>query len=173
MAVSSGLRKRIKELLFFLAVFALLSWGINAWRAPDLPGTSLPAFRGETLEGVPADRSRVEGKPFLLHFWGSWCPVCRQEAPNIERIAESFPTLTVAVQSGDDRKLRRWMRERGLHYPVLNDPEGRLASRFGIGIYPTTLIYDGNGRLRFAETGYTTTLGLWLRLRWAEWTDGE
>jgi thiol-disulfide isomerase/thioredoxin len=169
MAVSPRLRKFVKELLFFLAAFALISWGINAWRAPELPETTLPLLRGKTLQGVPLSRLHQEGAPFLIHFWGTWCPVCRQEASNIERIAKSFPLLTIAVRSGGDEELRRWMRERGLRYPVLNDPEGRLASRFGIGIYPTTLIYDGKGKLRFAETGYTTTLGLWLRLQWAKW----
>jgi thiol-disulfide isomerase/thioredoxin len=157
-----------KEALFFALTLFVVSWLVNLWRAPDVPETALPALPGRTLEGVPATTLLKPGRPLLLHFWGTWCPVCRQEADNLERVARHYRVLTVAVQSGDAATLAAWMRKRGLHYPVLPDPSGTLAHRFGIGVYPTSLIYDSRGRLKFVETGYTTTPGLLVRLWLAE-----
>ncbi len=157
------LRKGKEALLFALTLF-IVSRLVNLWRAPDVPEATLPPLSGYTLEGLPAKTLLKPGQPFLLHFWGSWCPVCRREAENLERVARHYRVLTVAVRSGDAATLAAWMRKRGLRYPVLPDPSGALARRFGIGVYPTSLIYDSRGRLTFAETGYTTTPGLLIRL---------
>ncbi len=157
-----------KEALLFVLILFVLSTLLNFWRAPKIDETRLPKLSGQTLEGQNIDTLRKEGRPFLLHFWGTWCPVCRQEAGNIEAVARRYPVLTVAVNSGSPEEIRTWMRERRISYPVLNDPYGTLAKRFRITTYPTSLIYDAEGRLKFVETGYTTTAGLLARMKLAE-----
>jgi len=157
-----------KELLLFLFLLFLFSTLLNHWRAPKIDATRLPTLQGKTLTGETAASLREKGRPFLLHFWGTWCPVCRQEASNIEAVARRYPLLTVAVSSGSPEEIRAWMRQRGISYPVLNDPYGLLAKRFRITTFPTSLIYDAEGRLKFVETGYTTTAGLLARMKLAE-----
>jgi len=56
------------------------------------------------------------------------------------------------------------MKANALDYRVINDEKGALAAKFNIEVYPTTLLYDGNGTLKFTEVGYSTTLGLQARL---------
>jgi hypothetical protein len=56
------------------------------------------------------------------------------------------------------------MREHNLNYRVINDAKGAFAQKFDIGVYPTTLIYNGKGELKFTEVGYSTTLGLQARI---------
>ena len=158
----------LKELsIFFLLLFGI-SYLVNAFRAPHPTGASPAQLHGDTLKGSPVgELLRGEG-PLLLHFWGTWCPVCRQEAGNLERVARHYRVLTVAVNSGSPDEIRRWMKARGLDYPVLADPTGRWAQRFDVTVYPSSFIYDASGKLRFVETGYTTTLGLLARLKLAE-----
>ena len=168
MKLRSTLWRWGKEGLLFALILFVLSTLLNLWRAPRIDETRLPQLSGQTLEGQNVDTLRKAGRPFLLHFWGTWCPVCRQEAGNIEAVARRYPVLTVAVSSGSPEKIRAWMSERGISYPVLNDPYGTLAKRFGITTYPTSLIYDAEGRLKFVETGYTTTAGLLARMKLAE-----
>jgi hypothetical protein len=60
--------------------------------------------------------------------------------------------------------VRSYLGERGLDFPVLVDPDGRLAGRYGVRGVPTTLVIGPEGRIRSREVGYTTGLGLRLRL---------
>jgi thiol-disulfide isomerase/thioredoxin len=137
-------------------------------RTPEKTEYRLPHLTGKTLEGVPVSQLLESGKPVMIHFWGTWCPVCAREASNVALVASHYPVLTVAVNSGSPEAIRHWMRKRGVRYPVLNDPDGTLASRFGVEVYPTSFIYDAKGELRFVESGYTTTVGLLARMKLAE-----
>ena len=163
------------KLLRFLrevAIFAFLLWvgstAVSWWRAPKLDSTALPQLSGKRIDGTPIESGQYRGKPLLIEFWGTWCPVCRQQAPNIARVARKYPVLTIAVNSGSDVHIRDYMTKEGVRYPVLNDPYGQLAARFKIKVYPTIFIYDRHGKLKFTESGYTTTAGMLARMKMAE-----
>ena len=158
----------MKELLIGGAIIFAITLLVNWLRAPQPPDTEIPALEGVTLRGVPVNKVIVRGAPLMIHFWGTWCPVCRQEADNIGRVARHYPVLTVAVNSGSAAEIESWMKRKGVDYPVLNDPSGNLARRFNVEIFPTTFIYDSGGKLKFVETGYSTTLGLLARMKMAE-----
>jgi peroxiredoxin len=72
--------------------------------------------------------------------------------------------LTIAVNSGDNTKVKAYLKERGLNFKVLNDIDGAWAKQFKVEVFPTTFIYDSRGELKFTEVGYTTTAGLLARL---------
>jgi len=163
------------KLLRFLrevAIFAFVLWvgstAISWWRAPKLDSTALPQLSGKRIDGTPIESGQYRGKPLLIEFWGTWCPVCRQQAPNIARVARKYPVLTIAVNSGSDAHIQDYMKQEGVRYPVLNDPYGQLAARFKIKVYPTIFIYDSTGKLTFTEVGYTTTAGMLARMKMAE-----
>lgn len=158
----------LKEIFIFFSLLLAVSYALNAFRAPHPTDISPARLRGETLQDLPVGEILRGKGPLLLHFWGTWCPVCRREADNLQRVAGRYRVLTVAVNSGSSEEIRHWMKERGLDYPVLSDPTGRWAKRFDVTLYPSSFIYDASGKLRFVETGYTTTLGLLARLKLAE-----
>lgn len=158
----------IKKVFLFFITFFFLSTLFDYIRAPKLPDTRLPRLSGHTLQGESLKILLGKSGPLLIQFWGTWCPVCRQEIDNIERVARHYPVLTIAVESGSDAEIRQWMKKRGVDFPVLSDPSGRLAKRFDVSVYPTSFIYDSRGALKFTLTGYTTTLGLLARLKLAE-----
>ncbi len=110
----------------------------------------------------------VGNKPVVLHFWGTWCPVCRIEASNIESLAKQYEVLSIAVNSGDDEEIAAYMQKHGLHYRVYNDREGTLAKRFNVTAFPTTFFYDAKGELKMTDVGYTTTPGLFARMKLME-----
>ena len=89
------------------------------------------------------------------------------EADNIQRLSQHYNIITIAVKSGTDYDIHQYMHERGLDFNVVNDSTGLYANRFHIHAYPTTFVYDKNHKLCFSDVGYTSTLGLWLRLLWA------
>jgi len=59
------------------------------------------------------------------------------------------------------------MKEKNLDFRVVNDKSAFIANEFKIAAYPTTFIYDKDKNLVFSEVGFTSTLGLWLRMWWA------
>jgi thiol-disulfide isomerase/thioredoxin len=105
-----------------------------------------------------------KNEPILIHFWATWCPTCKAEAPNIQIISENYNVLTIAVNSGTDLEIEEYIKSRNLNFMVVNDTDGRMANKVGVSVFPTTIIYDKNGEVFFSDVGYTTTLGLRLRM---------
>ena len=148
----------------------LLVVGITAnlmslYKAQTLNKDPLTIQHFKLLDGTTY--TPASSKPVMLHFWATWCPVCKAESSNIELLSKHYEIITIAVNSGTGEELKRYLNERELPYKVVNDNDGVLANHFHISAYPTTLIYDANRELTFKEVGYTSTLGLWLRLLWA------
>jgi thiol-disulfide isomerase/thioredoxin len=109
-----------------------------------------------------------QNKPLLIHFWATWCPVCKFEAPNIEKISKDYEVITIAVQSGSKEEIEKYLLEHKLSFKVVNDKDGTYSRMFNIKVFPTTLIYDKDKNAKFAEVGYTTTAGLYSRMKLAQ-----
>jgi thiol-disulfide isomerase/thioredoxin len=151
------------EVLVFLALFL----GIRAYMQRDLASGEAPLLLGATVEGSALSLESYRGEPVLLHFWASWCRICRLEQDAIEAIARDWPVLTVAMQSGDGLEVERYLEEHGLSFTTIVDEHGALAQRFGVRGVPTSFVIDPAGRIVFSETGFTTGWGLRARLWWA------
>lgn len=158
-------RKRAIEALVILAVIL----GAQYWQTRGLPVGPAPALAGSLLDGRPASLDdalkAASGKPVLVAFWATWCPVCKAEDGNIEAISHDRPVLSVAMQS---EQVAQHMKERGLTFPAINDPDGLIASTWKVNGVPAHFVVDGAGEVRFRVVGYTTEWGLRARLFWAE-----
>lgn len=141
--------------------------GLHAWQTRNLASGEAPGFSVQALDGQTVGLEDFRGQTVLLHFWATWCPVCRLESDSIDALAQDYPVLTVALDDMADADLRQWMTARGLQFPVVRDADGSLAGLYGVGGVPTSIVIDGKGRIRFTEVGYTTGLGLRLRMWWA------
>ncbi|MCA1806003.1 MAG: protein disulfide oxidoreductase [Xanthomonadaceae bacterium] len=128
-----------------------------------------PPFQAQTLAGNPFDLAELKGRPAVIHFWATWCPVCDLEQGMVERLARSHPLISVAMQSGTEAEVAEWMAGRGVTYPVVNDPTGELAGRYGVTAVPASFVLDPQGRVRFVTRGYTSGLGMRARLWLAGW----
>lgn len=157
---------KIKSILKEIVIGALLLFIllniISYIRKPELSSNSLPHIDVQLING--SQYVVKEGKPLVLHFWATWCPTCKLEAPNIQSVSREYEVLSIAVNSGDDMKVKAYMKEKGLTFNVVNDSDGSWAKKFNVEAFPTTFIYDSSGELKFTEVGYTTTAGLIGRL---------
>ncbi len=163
---------RIKKILKEVAIMALMvlviSNVLSYVRKPDLADSQLPMIKALLISGEEFDSTALEDKPLLIHFWATWCPTCKAEADNIQRLSKYYDVVTFAVGSGSNEKLTNYMNERGFDYRVINDEDAHWASSFNVKGYPTTFIYDSTGQVSFSEVGYTSTIGLLLRMWWAD-----
>ena len=153
------------QLVLFLVLFTL----IRAWLARDLAQGAAPEFHAYQLDGTPVALADYRGAPMLLHFWATWCAICRLEEGEIMRVSRSFPVLTVAMQSGSAAEVHAHLSERERELAVINDPDARLASAFGVKAVPSTFIIDHQGQIVFRKQGYAPPLELRLRLWLASW----
>jgi thiol-disulfide isomerase/thioredoxin len=153
-------RRRALEALVLL----VLILGIRAWQQSGTASGPAPALAGELLDGKPVALAAFAGRPVLVHFWATWCPICRAEQGSIDALARDVPVITVAMQSGSREEVIQFLRKEALNFPVLNDPDGMIAAQWGVRAVPASFIVDGAGQIRFLEIGYTTGAGLRLRL---------
>lgn len=161
------LKKWLKEVLIIGVLALIISNALSYFKAPKLESQQLPQLDAFLVDGSLYSTADTQGKPLLVHFWASWCPTCKFEAPNIQSVSEDYEVITIAVKSGSNEKIQNYLNEHGLSYKTINDHEGTLAQKFKVPAYPTTFIYDKNGTLKFSEVGYTSTLGLKLRVWWS------
>lgn len=160
-------RRGFREVLVFLALFV----GLQFWQARDMASGVMPPLAGTLADGRPgslaATLAQARGGPALVYVWSAWCPICRLEEGTIGALAADWPVLTVAMQSGGVGEVAKFMAERGIAYPALVDERGDLAWQLGVRGVPAWFVVDGQSRIRFAGTGYTSGWGLRLRLWWA------
>jgi thiol-disulfide isomerase/thioredoxin len=91
----------------------------------------------------------------VLNFWGSWCSVCRQEAPALATAARRFTpsgVRFVGVDVEDNAASgRAYMQQHDLGYPSLNDPGDLIAAEFNriipVTDLPSTLVIAPDGRI--------------------------
>ncbi|MES9827686.1 MAG: protein disulfide oxidoreductase [Candidatus Thiodiazotropha sp.] len=141
---------------------------IHLWQTRDLAEGPAPALSGHTLQGEWLDIGKFRERPLLVHFWASWCPVCKVESGGIESLSKDYPVVTVAMQSGSENDVTEFLRQNQLRFPVINDPDGKLSSAWRVTGVPTSYIIGRDGGVRFSSVGFTLPLTLRMRLWLAE-----
>ncbi|MDO8990583.1 MAG: protein disulfide oxidoreductase [Sideroxyarcus sp.] len=150
---------------FNVLLFVVVIVGVRTWQQRDMVSGAAPELHGVTLAGLPYKLPARPAQPVLVHFWATWCPVCRAEQGSIAAIAQDDPNvITIAMQSGKPEEVVRYMKEQGVEFPVVNDPDGAISSAWGVHAVPASFIIAPDGNIRFVEVGYTTGMGLRLRL---------
>jgi len=85
-----------------------------------------------------------------VNFWATWCPPCRKEMPDLEALYKQFKSqglVIVAISNEEARKVKPFVAERKIGYPVLLDPGGKVNDAFRIEGIPKTFVYDRDGKL--------------------------
>ncbi|WND35916.1 TlpA disulfide reductase family protein [Streptomyces sp. BB1-1-1] len=116
-----------------------------------------PDLSGETVDGGHVDVDDYKGKVVVLNVWGSWCPPCRAEAKNFEKVYQDVKDqgvqfVGINTRDGSTGPARAFEKEFGVSYPSLYDPTGKLMLRFEKGTLnpqaiPSTLIIDREGKV--------------------------
>ena len=158
------LKIRAVKLILELAVIVLVFIAIKSFMQRSLIDGPLPHIQGHLLDGQPVHTQTFKGEPLLLHFWATWCPVCKMEQDSINDISKDHNVITIAMNSGNDLEVQAFLEENNLSFPVILDEDGTIAQRFGVSGVPTSFIVGADGDIAFTEVGYTTNWGLRLRL---------
>ena len=116
----------------------------------------LPTVSGPALgSNQTISTQDYRGKVVVINVWGSWCPPCRKEAPDLQ--AASVETKDVAQFVGitskdyDPAPAEAFVRSFKITYPSIYDPTGKVLLAFAGELppsaIPSTMIIDREGRL--------------------------
>jgi cytochrome c biogenesis protein CcmG/thiol:disulfide interchange protein DsbE len=141
-------------LVLLLVAFARSSGGPKDTAKTPLLGQPAPLVQTTTLDGASFDLATRRGSWVVVNFFGTWCPPCREEHPELVKFADAQSQqsggaeLVTIVNNDDPATVRDWFAKNGGNWPVLSDPNGRIYVSFGVAKVPETWIIDPNGIVR-------------------------
>jgi len=150
----------LRDIAILILIVAVVQW----WQARGMPKGVAPPLAGASLTNAPMALQNHRGKPVLVHFWATWCPICRLEEGSISSIAEDYVVIAVATTSGTASEIQQYLQENDLQMPVLMDESGDLARAWDVRGVPASFIVDSQGNIDYATVGYSSEIGLRLRL---------
>ncbi|MFC3040476.1 TlpA family protein disulfide reductase [Virgibacillus xinjiangensis] len=122
-----------------------------------LPGYMAPDFELTTLEGDTVKLSDYRGKRVMLNFWATWCPPCRDEMPDMQKLYDNKEVEVLAVDLLDTEKNKSdvadFVEELKLSFPILLDETSEVADEYKVQAYPTTYMIDSEGRIQSRMMG--------------------
>lgn len=125
-------------------------------------------FTLEDQYGTEHILSEYKGKTIFLNFWATWCPPCKKEMPDIQKLYEEtqeeensdLVILGIAApgysNEGSREEITQFLEENGYTYPVLMDETSEVFRKYGIRSYPTTFMIDKNGNIFGYVSGQLT-----------------
>jgi len=129
-------------------------------RAADSPllGKPAPAIAGQTVDGQSVRLDQYQGRWVLVNFFATWCIPCRQEHPDLIRFAAEhrqagdLDVLGVVYDDSLDA-VRDFRDKQGGDWPMVVDPNGRVALDFGVSGVPESYLIDPDGRVAAKVVG--------------------
>jgi peroxiredoxin len=92
----------------------------------------------------------LQGKVVLVNFWATWCPPCRKEIPDLEVLYKRFENQGLVILAISDEtadKVKPFIAENKVTYPVLLDPDDNVHKLFDVEGIPHNFVYDRTGKL--------------------------
>ncbi|GIK28537.1 MAG: TlpA family protein disulfide reductase [Chloroflexi bacterium] len=120
----------------------------------------LPEFELVDLDGQPVDLAAYAGRPVFVNFWGTWCPPCVRELPEMQAFAAAQgPDGAVVIASNNTESpdvIRAYFADNALDLPdivFVQDNDSAMYRWFGIYQMPTTFLVDAEQIVRSVKYG--------------------
>jgi thiol-disulfide isomerase/thioredoxin len=122
-------------------------------------GFSAPDFTLELLGSGEVTLSDLRGQVVMVNLWASWCPPCRKEMPDIEKVYQDFKDdglVVLAVNTtyqDSEPAAAAFAQEFGLSFPIPLDRTGAVANRYQLRGLPSTYFIDRQGVIQSVVIG--------------------
>ena len=135
--------------------FVFVSLSVAALLLLTLPSLLSAQKTAVRLDGTPADLFlEAAGKPVVLIFVRTDCPVSNRYAPVIQRIGSEYGGkvalwLVYPSRTASAEKIRQHERDYGYKLPALRDPQHALVTKAQVQVTPEAAVFDGKQRLLY------------------------
>lgn len=136
-----------------IACFVLLPFFVSPTARTGGPeglvGESAPVFPLRDDRGVPVSLDQYRGRVVLMNLWASWCPPCRAEMPDLQRLETDYARSGVAIvgvnEGESPQRARAFADALGIRFPIWIDGSQRYGRTYAALGLPTTVILDRRG----------------------------
>lgn len=147
----------VSAFVCFLTITSL-SWG--AWINDKAPDFSL-----QDLYGKQVAIGNLKGKVVFINFWANWCPPCKKEFPELNKLAKKYNDSDMVILAVNIDKKRNNVDEFLGKLPeplskkmfVLLDPQSKVVSSYAVRAMPTSFIIDKEETIRYVHLGFSET----------------
>ena len=121
-------------------------------------GEKAPDLELKTLDGEKVKLSDYEGEKVIVNFWATWCPPCREEIPDLQKLYDNYDVEILAIdltetESSLDAVEEFVYDEFEMTFPVLLDETSEVANMYQVMAYPTSYMVDTEGYIQFLAMG--------------------
>ncbi|MGE5618840.1 MAG: TlpA family protein disulfide reductase [Sphingomonadaceae bacterium] len=120
-------------------------------------GNLAPDFSLKGLDGQTVRLSELRGKPVLVNFWATWCPPCRQEMPDLEKVYQRYRdegVVFLGVNKEEDAEtVRKFVEQNRYSWTFLLDSDGKVGNSYWVSGIPTSYFVDREGIVRDIHIG--------------------
>ena len=114
-------------------------------------------FKLKDLDGKELSLSDLKGKNVFLNFWATWCPPCKAEMPEIEKLyqeTKDSDLVIVSIEIGEPLgTVKTFIETNKYNFKVLLDPDQSVASKYNIASIPTSYFIDVDGNVISKNVG--------------------
>ncbi len=114
-----------------------------------LAGQPAPVLELRDDRGRAVSLDRYRGSVVVMNLWASWCPPCRAEMPDLQRLADAdkrYGIAVVGVNEGESpQRARTFADSLGIRFPIWIDAAQRYGRVYGALGLPTTVLVDRRG----------------------------
>lgn len=122
-------------------------------------GFLAPDFSLSTPNGETFTLSELRGQAVLVNLWATWCPPCRAEMPDMQKLYDEykdqgFMVLAVNMTYQDNpAAIVPFVQENGLNFPILIEETGKVAEQYELRSLPSSFFIDRNGIIQEVVIG--------------------
>ncbi|MBU3134032.1 TlpA family protein disulfide reductase [Clostridium gasigenes] len=117
-------------------------------------------FKLKDLNGKDVSLNDFKGKNVLLNFWATWCPPCKAEMPDIEKLYQenkNSDLVILAVNLGEDKQtVKSFIEKNKYNFDILLDSDQDVAIKYNIVSIPTSFFIDKEGNIVSKKIGAMT-----------------
>jgi len=127
-------------------------------------GQPFKPFKEKDMYGQKWDVKALAGKVIVLNFWFINCAPCRMEIPELNKLVEKYAgsdVVFIAIALDDSYDIKQFLKTSPYNYHIIDNAR-YLANDYGIKSYPTNVVVDRQGKVKFHSSGYGPNTPYWI-----------